>query len=150
MSSRKSATTPTARRPLARAAKAPRATTGVPRRARINPFGAEAGGSQADVHEAAEVSDNDTSDGVSKQTDGVGGENGRDTQSSTHGTLVSHNRIDVGEVPPLRRFIGVGHGHGDDGICSGSATLAGKTLWQPEARVAAALVSGDAAERLAR
>ena len=69
MSSRKTATTPAARRPLARAAKAPRATTSAPRRARIDPFGAESGGTQADAHEAAEASGHDTSDGESSGAD---------------------------------------------------------------------------------
>ena len=65
MSSRKSATTPAARRNPARAAKAPRAATDAPRRARIQPFGTQSGGSQAESHEAADVSGNDTSDGDS-------------------------------------------------------------------------------------
>ena len=71
MSARKSASTPAARRNPPRAAKAPRATTDAPRRARINPFATQGGGSQAVEREAAEASDNDTSDGDSSGAEHV-------------------------------------------------------------------------------
>ena len=63
MSSSRKATTPAARRNPSRAAKAPRATTGAPQRVRTSPHGDQTGGSQADPHEAAELSDEGSSDG---------------------------------------------------------------------------------------
>ena len=63
MSSARKATTPAARRNPPRAAKAPWGTTGAPSRARNNPHGDRAGGSQADAYEAAHLSDHGTSDG---------------------------------------------------------------------------------------
>ena len=65
MSSASKAATPAARRNPTRAAKARRATTDAPRRARSLPHGNSAGGAQADHHEAAETSDHGTSDGDS-------------------------------------------------------------------------------------
>ena len=65
MSSASKATTPAARRNPSRAAKARRAVTDAPRRARSLPLGNSAGGAQADHHEAADPSDHGTSDGDS-------------------------------------------------------------------------------------
>ena len=63
MSSARKATTPAARRNPSRAAKAPRAVTGAPQRVRISPHGDQSGGSQAESHEAAGVSDEGSSGG---------------------------------------------------------------------------------------
>ena len=63
MSSVRKTTTPAARRNPSRAAKAPRAVTGAPQRVRISPLGDQSGGAQADSHEAADLSDEGSSDG---------------------------------------------------------------------------------------
>ena len=63
MSSARKATTPAARRNPSRAAKAPRAVTGAPQRVRTSPHGDQSGGTQADSHEAADLSDEGSSDG---------------------------------------------------------------------------------------
>ena len=65
MSSAGKAATPATRRNPSRAAKARRAVTDAPRRARSLPLGNSAGGAQADHHEAADPSDHGTSDGDS-------------------------------------------------------------------------------------
>ena len=63
MSSARKATTTAARRNPPRGARPPRAVTGAPQRVRTSPHGDQSGGSQADPHEAAELSDEGSSDG---------------------------------------------------------------------------------------
>jgi len=76
MSSVRKTTTPAARRNPSRAAKAPRAVTGAPQRVRISPHGDQSGGAQAEPHEAADLSDEGSSDG--------------DTSGADHGQLAGN------------------------------------------------------------
>ena len=63
MSSARKATTTAARRNPPRGARPPRAVTGAPQRVRTSPHGDQTGGSQADSHEAADLSDEGSLDG---------------------------------------------------------------------------------------
>ena len=63
MSPARKATTPAAHRYQTRQTRPTRAVTGAPQRVRTSPHGDQSGGTQADSHEAAELSDEGSSDG---------------------------------------------------------------------------------------
>ena len=86
--------TPAARRNPSRAAKAPRAVTDAPQRVRISPHGDQSGGFQADSHEAADLSDEGSSDG-----DTSGAEHGQDAGNGAALGDGPHPELPVHEPP---------------------------------------------------